>query len=133
LENFKKNWPHLRNFSNSVLEHASLSELTAMGKQKISGSKLLSQVLSANFEQIQNFPSKVESGEDHCTGMAHSSRFLRGYVGDSQELWKQAREQWGPEGIDPVGNYKTGSLGFSDRLTHKTWAELHKPNSSSCL
>jgi hypothetical protein len=62
LENFRKNWPHLKNFADSVLKTASLSELTAMGKQKISGARLLSQVLSANFEQLQNFPTKVEGG-----------------------------------------------------------------------
>jgi hypothetical protein len=129
LENFKKNWPHLKNFSNSVLEHATLGELTAMGKQKISGSRLLSHVLSANFEQVQSFPTQVEKGEDHCLGKAHSARFLRGYAGDSQELWKQAREVWGSNGIDPIGNYEVGSIGFGDQLTHKVWAELHKPNS----
>jgi hypothetical protein len=129
LDNFRKNWPHLKNFTDSVLENATLSELTAMGKQKVSGSRLLSQVLSANFEQLQNFPTQVEKGLDDCTGLAHNSRFLRGYVGDSQELWKQARAEWGPEGIDPVANYEVGSLGIGDLLTHRVWAELHKPNS----
>jgi hypothetical protein len=100
-----------------------------MGKQKISGSRLLSHVLSANFEQVQSFPTQVEKGEDHCFGKAHNARFLRGYAGDSQELWKQAREVWGSNGIDPIGNYEVGSIGFGDQLTHKVWAELHKPNS----
>jgi hypothetical protein len=81
LENLKKNWPHLKNFDDSVLQDATLAELTAMGKQKVSGSRLLSQTLSANFEKIQNFPTNVESGEDDCLGLAHPARFLRGYVG----------------------------------------------------
>jgi hypothetical protein len=100
-----------------------------MGKQKISGSRLLSQNLSANFEKLQNFPAKVEGGEDDCLGLAHPARFLRGYVGDTQELWKQARQEWGPEGIEPVANYEVGTLGIGDQLTHKVWAELHRPNS----
>ncbi len=62
LENFRKNWPHLKNFDYSVLRNATLSELTAMGKQRISGSRLLSHELSANFEQLQNFPARVERG-----------------------------------------------------------------------
>jgi hypothetical protein len=84
LDNFRKNWPHLKNFTDSVFENATLSELTAMGKQKVLGSRLLSHVLSANFEQLKNFPTRVEKGLDDCTGLAHSSRFLRGYVGDSK-------------------------------------------------
>jgi hypothetical protein len=100
-----------------------------MGKQRISGSRLLSHELSVNFEQLQNFPVRVERGEDDCLGIAHPARFLRGYVGDSQALWKQAREVWGPHGIEPVANYEVGSLGLGDQLTHKVWAELHRPNS----
>ncbi len=71
----------------------------------------------------------MEEGVDDCLGKAHPSRFLRGFVGDSQELWRQARDAWGVEGIDPVANYEVGSLGIGDLLTHKVWAELHKPNS----
>ncbi len=119
LENFRKNWPHLKNFADSVLEHATLTELTAMGRQKVSSSRLLSNVLSANFEQLQNFPTKVEEGVDNCLGKAHPSRFLRGYVGDSQELWQQAREVWGANGIEPIANYEVGSLGMGELLTHK--------------
>jgi hypothetical protein len=62
LENFRKNWPHLKNFENSVLENATLSELTAMGKQKVSNSRLLSHTLSTNLEHLQNFPEKIEGG-----------------------------------------------------------------------
>jgi hypothetical protein len=129
LENFRKNWPHLKNFLDSVLKHATLTELTGMSKQKVSGSRLLSQILSANFEQVQNFPEKVEQGEDHCTGKAHVARFLRGYAGDSQELWKQAREVWGVDGIEPIANYEVVSFGLGDLLTTVVWSELHKPNS----
>ncbi len=112
-----------------MLECATLSELTAMGKQKFSNSRLLSHTLSANLEHLQNFPEKIEGGVDDCLGKAHPARFLRGYVGDSQELWRQARLNWGADGIDPVANYEVGSLGMGDQLTHKVWAELHKPNS----
>jgi hypothetical protein len=100
-----------------------------MGKQKISTSRLLSHTLSANLEHLQNFPEKIEGGVDVFLGKVYSARFLRGYVGDSQELWRQARQVWGANGIEPVANYEVGSLGFGDQLTHKVWAELHKPNS----
>jgi multidrug efflux pump subunit AcrA (membrane-fusion protein) len=49
-ENFRKNCPHFKNFADSVLHKATLSELKALAKQKSSGSRLPSQVLSANFK-----------------------------------------------------------------------------------
>jgi hypothetical protein len=72
----------LKNFDITILRNASLKELTAMAKQKLSNSKLLSQTMAANYEQVANFPIKVEAGVDDCTGKVHKARFFRGYVGD---------------------------------------------------
>jgi hypothetical protein len=72
----------LKNFDITILRNASLKELTAMAKQKLSNSKLLSQTMAANYEQVANFPIKVEAGMDDCTGKVHKARFFRGYVGD---------------------------------------------------
>jgi hypothetical protein len=119
----------LRNFDDSVLKHATLPELTSMGKQKVSGSKILSQTLSRNFKNVQNFPEKIPEGFDNCLGKAHQSRFLRGYAGDAQDLWLQGREVRGANGIEPMANYEVVSMGLGDGLTHKVWAEIHKPNS----
>jgi hypothetical protein len=44
-------------------------------------------------------------------------------------LWKQARDAWGVEGIDPIGNYEVVSIGLGDLLTPAVWSELHRPNS----
>jgi hypothetical protein len=129
LDNFRKTWPHLRNFADSVLRHASLSELTGMARQKISGSKVFAQIMSANYDQLVQFPVRVEAGEDDCTGLVHSSRFIRGYVGDSQELWVQARKHLGSDGLDPIENYEVVSIGIGDLITPKAWGKIHKPNS----
>jgi hypothetical protein len=129
IANFKLNWPHLRNFDDSVLIHESLSKLTAMGRQKLSSSKLLTQVLLRNYETVQNFPEQVEAGSHDCLGKAHPARFLRGYMGDAQELWLQAKEKCGATGIEPVANYEVVSTGVGDCLTQRVWAELHKPSS----
>lgn len=129
LENFKKNWPHLRNFEDSVLKHASLKEIAGIGKSKMSQSKVTSSRMAQNYEQIVNFPVTVESGSDDCVGQVHSSRFLRGYVGDSQELWIQARKNIGVDGLDPITNYELVSSGVGDLLTPKVWEEVHKPGS----
>jgi hypothetical protein len=106
-----KTGPHLRNFADSVLRHASLSELTGMARQKISGSKVLSQIMSANYDLISQFPVKVEAGEVDCIGLAHLARFLRGYVGDSQAIKKI-----GSNSLDPIGNYKVVSIGIGDLI-----------------
>jgi hypothetical protein len=119
----------LRNFDVSILRDASLKELTAMAKQKISNSKLLSQVMAANYEQVANFPIRIEAGTDDCTGKVHKARFARGFVGDAQDLWKQARDEVRLEGHDPIGNYEVVSMGLGDLLSPKVWAEIHKLNS----
>jgi hypothetical protein len=111
-----------------VLRHASLSELTGMARQKVSSSKILAQVMTANYEMLLNFPVKVEAGEDQCTGLAHSARFLRGYVGDAGAVGS-GQKTLGPDGLDPIGNYEVVSLGIGDLITPKTWGEIHKPNS----
>jgi hypothetical protein len=102
-----------------------------MGRQKISDSKVLSQKLSRNFENVLNFPERISEGSDNSLGKAHPSRFIRGYAGDAQELWLQAREAWGVSGIEPIANYEVVSMGLGDGLTHKVWAEIHKPSSRS--
>jgi hypothetical protein len=56
------------------LREASLSELTAMAKQKISNGKLLSLVMAANYEQVANFPVRIEAGTDDCTGKVHKAK-----------------------------------------------------------
>jgi len=119
----------LRNFDISILANASLSELTAMAKQKTTNSKLLSQAMAATYEQIVNFPTQVEAGLDDCTGQVHKARFMRGFVGDGQELWLQARNELSLDGYDPIGNYEVVSMGLGDLLTPKVWAEVHKLNS----
>jgi len=97
LENIKKNWPHLRNFENSVLKNVSFKDLAGYGKNKHTGQKALSQLMTANFEAVTGFPEKIEAGTDDCLGQVHRARFLRGYVGDAQDLWLQARSHLGPE------------------------------------
>jgi hypothetical protein len=129
LENFRKNWPMLKHFDDTVLREATLSELSNMARQKQSSSKVLSRVLAANYETVRNFPVKVEAGEDDCTGRVHKARFLRGYVGDSQDLWTQAREHIGLDGLDPISNYETVSVGLGDLITPKVWSEVHRPSS----
>jgi hypothetical protein len=84
--------------------------------------------MTANYETLANFPEEIPAGPDDCTGQVHMARFLRGYVGDGQDLWMQARQFWGPEGIEPISNYEVISLGLGDQLTPNVWAKIHRPN-----
>jgi hypothetical protein len=89
----------------------------------------LTEKLAANFEKVKNFAVEVQAGQDYCTGQAHKARFLRGYVGNSQELWLQARKAIGLTGLDPISNYETVSIGLNGLLTSKVWHEVHSPSS----
>ncbi len=91
--------------------------------------KISSHTLAANFEKIKKFPSKVQEGYDDCTGKAHESRFLRGYVASAKDLWLQAREVLQLEGLDPISNYDTGSIGITGKITPLAWKEIHNPSS----
>jgi hypothetical protein len=121
-------WPHLKNLNDSALQTASLKDLAQIGKQRLTNSKLLSHSMSENFETVKNFPEQVVAGSDDCTGTVHKARFLRGFVGDHQDLWLQARQSWDPEGIPAISNYEVVSLGLGDYITQKVWAKVHKPN-----
>jgi len=96
----------------------------------------LSEKLAENFEKVRNFPIDVEAGKDEPTGQAHSFRFARSYVGNSQDLWLQARKNWGLAGIPPISNYETVSIGLNGLISAKVWHEIHSPSSkilSLCL
>jgi len=85
--------------------------------------------MAQNVELLQNFPVQVEQGPDDCFGKVHKARFLRGFVGDAQVIWTQARSELGVDGHEPIGNYEMVSLGVGDLLTPKVWEEIHKPGS----
>ena len=113
----------------SILAHLSVKEMAALGGKKDKAGRHLSEKLAENFETVKKFPVGVEAGTDHCTGQAHEARFLRGYVGNSQELWLQGRKVWGMSGLDPISNYETVSLGLNGFVSQKVWHEIHSPSS----
>ena len=44
-----------------------------------------------------------------------------------QNLWLEARRQWGQDGVDPIGNYDMEALGCSGCVTARGWELLHRP------
>ena len=129
VENFKTNFPAIRNLSDSIIANLTVKEMTDINFKKDKGSKIFSQTLSVNYDNLKKFPVKVPGGEDNCTGKVHDSRFLRGYVSSSQDLWLQAREKIDMNGLDPISNYDTGSIGITGKVSSKVWAEIHNPSS----
>jgi hypothetical protein len=99
------------------------------GAKKNSKSLFLTEKLSENFERVKSFGVDVQAGQDFCMGEAHHARFLRGYVGNSQELWLQARKKIGMAGLDPISNYETVSIGLNGFFSSKLWHEVHSPSS----
>ena len=129
IEGFKQTWPHLVYMDEALLATATLKELASLGRSRVSQSKVVTARLSRNYDAISKRPVTVETGTDDCTGQVHSSRFLRGFVGDPQELWIQARAVVGSEGLVPITNYELVSSGIGDLLTPKVWEEAHQPGS----
>ena len=119
----------MENLDNSILENLTFKEMAALGGKKEKAGRILSEKLAENYETVKQFPVRVESGTDSCTGLAHAARFLRGYVGNSQELWLQGRKVWGMSGLDPISNYETVSLGLNGFVSQKVWHEVHSPSS----
>jgi len=130
----RKNFRGLEGIDDSILANASLTDFTVMSRHKAGGgagggSKLLSKAMAATYEELAATATKVAAGEDDCTGVAHSSRFLRGYVGDSVGLWQQGRNAVGIEGLDPISHYDTVNVGLGGLISNKGWAEAHNPGS----
>lgn len=129
IQSFKDNFPVLKNFPNSVLENLSFKDMASLECKRNKNSKFSSHQLANNFEKLKKFPTKIHEGLDDCTGKVHSARFLRGYVASTKDLWLQARESLPLEGLDPVSNYDTGSIGITGKITPLAWKEIHNPSS----
>jgi len=99
-----------------------------MGRGRAKESKVISTRQIKNYERACA-PVRVEAGFDECAGTVHSSRFLRGFIGDPQELWLQARTHMEIEGLSPITNYEMGGQGIGDLLTTPVWEEIHNPGS----
>lgn len=131
IENLKKNFRNLENLDKSILGCLTFKEMAAMGGKRDKGNRILTEKLAENFERVRTFPVRVEAGEDHCTGVAHKARFLRGYVGNSQNLWVQARTVMGLTGLDSISNYETVSVGLNGYVGSRVWHEVHSPSSKA--
>ena len=129
MENLRKNFKNIENIDDSVLAFISFREISSNEGKKDKQSRVLTEKLAENYDRIRKFPSRVEAGEDSCTDKAHDARFLRGYVGNSQELWIQARRKLGVTGLDPISSYETVSTGLNGFVSERVWHEIHSPSS----
>ena len=128
MAGFRKLWPGLTHVPDSAIFTASRTELANMGRGRAKESKVISTRQIKNYERACA-PVRVEAGFDECAGTVHSSRFLRGFIGDPQELWLQARTHMEIEGLSPITNYEMGCQGIGDLLTTPVWEEIHNPGS----
>ncbi len=131
MASLRKNYRFLATLDDSVVACLTFKDIVAMAGRDEKSSKVLTERLAANFETVNEFPTWVEAGEDHCTGKGHPARFLRGYVGNSQELWLQGRLVQGRAGLPPISNYETVSIGLNGFVSSKVWHELHSPSSKA--
>ena len=129
IENLRKNFKNIENLDDNVLAFLSFRDIASREGKKDKQNRVLTEKLSENYEKVKKFPVRVEAGEDLCLEKAHDSRFLRGYVGNSQDLWVQARKKIGIAGLDPIANYETVSVGINGFLSSRVWHEVHSPSS----
>ncbi len=129
MANLRKNFRCLANIDDDILRHLSWKDIQDTAARSEKTGKGLTERLAANFDTVGGFPVRVEAGEDDCTGLVHSSRFLRGYVGNSQVLWQQAKAAQGRTGLPPIGNYETVTIGLNGSISCRVWHEVHNPSS----
>ena len=129
IENLRKNFKNIEHLDDNVLAFLSFHDICSNEGKKDKQNKFLVEKLAENYEKVKKFPVKVEAGEDSCIERAHDSRFLRGYVGNSQDLWVQAHRKLGLTGLDPITNYETVSVGINGLISARVWHEVHSPSS----
>jgi len=125
----RKNYRFLEHLDDSVVAALSFRDIASMAGKNEKNSKILSERLASNYDSVSSFTVAVEAGEDDCTGRAHPARFLRGYVGNSQEEWLQARQVQQRTGLPPIANYETVTVGLSGMISSRVWYEVHNPSS----
>ena len=131
LANLRKNYRCLVNIDDDILCTLTWKEIQDTAARNEKTAKVLSERLAANYDTVGGFPVRVEAGEDDCTGQSHDARFLRGYVGNSQVLWQQAKRVQGRTGLPPIANYETVSIGLNGYISSKVWHEVHNPSSKA--
>ena len=129
IENLRKNFKNIEHIDDGVLAFLSFRDISNNEGKKDKQNRVLTEKLAENYERVRKFPVKVEAGEDLCTERAHDARFLRGYVGNSQELWVQARRKLSIAGLDPISSYETVSIGINGFISGRVWHEVHSPSS----
>ncbi len=129
IANLRKNFRCLANIDDDILRHLTWKDIQDTAARNDKSAKVLSERLASNFDTVSGFPTRVEAGNDDCTGLCHDSRFLRGYVGNSQVLWQQAKPVQGRTGLPPIGNYETVTIGLNGYISCRVWHEVHNPSS----
>ena len=129
MENLRNNFINIEHVDDNVLAFLSFRDISSKEGKKDKQNRVLIEKLAENFDWIRKFAVKVEAGQDLCTERAHDAQFLRGYVGNSQDLWVQALRKLGIAGLDPISSYETVSIGINGFISERVWHEIHSPSS----
>jgi hypothetical protein len=127
--------PALKDLPESMLQQLPRSEIfqlnAALVKEQKTASKIQTNAkLMLNAQQLEKNPARIEAGYDDRKKVLHPARFLGGASCSAQQLWLQAREVLGPDGVIPLGNYDLDSVGCGGCVTPCGWATIHNPSSS---
>ena len=132
--NIRQLVPQLAHMSDDYLLSQPIDALYRLSREEkhaeaAKAAKGLESKLHNNFKKAAENPAYF-AGYDNRANMLHPARFLPGAGVPVQNLWLEARKQWGQDGTEAIGNYDLEALSCSGCVTARGWELLHKPGSS---
>jgi hypothetical protein len=127
--------PALRDLPVAMLQQLSRSEIFQLNAALVKESKNASKIqtnakLLMNAQQLEKNLEWIEPGWDDRKKMLHRARFLGGASCTAQQLWLEAREVLGRNGIMALGNYDLDSIGCGGCVTPKGGHYYTTPSSA---
>jgi hypothetical protein len=118
----RRKFPNLSDYPDSIVRGMSFDTIHTLDRQIGSQSEAQkkaepSERVLHNLNELQKNPTIVPAGTDDRNNNLHPARFLGGPVCSSQQLWKKARENLGPLGVEPLANFYLRSVGLRGHVT----------------
>jgi hypothetical protein len=134
LEALREQLPHLANFPDTFILRTPMAvllkmESNAMKRLSVDKSRNVDDKLAANMDQLASAKLDIKEGWDDRNGHLHPCRFLPAPVCSAKQLWREAREVWGPSGPPPVSCFDVAAVGIAGYVTNRGWVEIQNPGS----
>jgi len=134
LDALREQLPHLANFPDAFILRTPMAvllkmESNAMKRSSVDKSRNVDDKLAANMDLLASARLEVKEGWDDRNSHLHPCRFLPAPVCSAKQLWREAREVWGPCGPPPVSCFDVAAVGIAGYITNRGWVEVQNPGS----